>query len=128
VTLTPANARLRAHSGFVNSDDPLVSFLYILLRDHLPAGVVEGIMQNHVEVEEKDSEFCNGFIASYASELAQRIHPKQTLRVKVAAGAPPEELQALLTHINEGLVDPDYHIVLNYPVEIRVTTEPWEKP
>jgi hypothetical protein len=126
--MTPTNARLHAHSGFVNSDDPLVFFLYILLRDHLPVSVVEGIMQNHVEVEEKDSEFCDGFLAAYAAKLAQRIHPKQTLRVKVAADAPPEELQALLTHINEGLADPDYHIVLNYPVEIRVTTEPWEKP
>jgi hypothetical protein len=77
MTLSPANARLRARSGSINSSDPLVSFLYTLLRDHVAAGVVEGIMQGHVEVEEKDAEFCNGFIASYAQELANRLRPEE---------------------------------------------------
>lgn len=54
--------------------------------------------------------------------LFPNINRKQTLRVKVMAGAPPEELQALLEHINAGLTDPDYNIVLNYPVEIEVVS------
>lgn len=75
MTLAPANAALRERSGSVDSSDPLVSFLYILLRDHVPAGVVEGIMQGHVEVPEKDTEFCNGFIARYAKDVAARLRP-----------------------------------------------------
>jgi NTP pyrophosphatase (non-canonical NTP hydrolase) len=43
-----------------------------------------------------------------------------TLKVKVAEGCPPQEMTALLQHINEGLTDPDYHIVVNYPVQIEV--------
>lgn len=77
MTLSPANAALRERSGEVNSQDPLVSFLYILLRDHVPAGVVEGIMQNHVEVAEINTEFCNGFIARYARDVAARLTPQE---------------------------------------------------
>jgi len=35
---------LRERSGQVESDDPLVSFLYQLMRDHLAPGVVEELM------------------------------------------------------------------------------------
>lgn len=66
------NMELRERSGKVNSNDPLVSFLYILLRDHLPAGVVEGIVRNHVNLD-PETEFCNGYIAKYAKDLAERL-------------------------------------------------------
>lgn len=79
MTLAPANAALRERSGSVDSSDPLVSFLYILMRDHLPAGVVEGIMQKHVVLEGTDdgdeSQFSNGFIARYAKDVAARLRP-----------------------------------------------------
>lgn len=35
------NLALRRESGRVNDDRPLVSFLYLLMRDHMAAGVVE---------------------------------------------------------------------------------------
>lgn len=82
MTLSPQNDALRSRSGAVNSQDPLVSFLYILMRDHLPAGVVEGILQNHVVVEAQDegpsdeSQFCNGYIAAYAKDIAARLSPQ----------------------------------------------------
>lgn len=50
----------------------LHAFLYILLKDHLPAGVVEKIMINHVEYI-AGSPFCSKHLSSYASELAERL-------------------------------------------------------
>jgi hypothetical protein len=56
--------------------DPLVSFLYILLRDHLTAGAVEGIMMEHVEkvgANVTEIVFTNGYLAHYAEDLALRL-------------------------------------------------------
>lgn len=80
MALSPQNAAIREHSGSVNSRDPLVSFLYQILRDHLPAGTVEDIMQQHVfppQFEEGSvTEFCNGYIARYAQDVANRLKPE----------------------------------------------------
>ena len=57
--------------------DPLVSFLYILARDHLPLGEVERIMKEHVEkVEVGETTFSNNFLAEYALALADRMRTK----------------------------------------------------
>ena len=70
---------LREVSGGVKSEDPLVSFLYELMRDHLPVGTVEtlvdqNIWPNHVI-------FTNGFLANYAKNLAKILRGKDhTLR------------------------------------------------
>lgn len=56
-----------AHTG-------LVSFLYILLRDKLPAGVVEALVIDHVEkTDGKVVKFSNPHLQAYAEELAGRI-------------------------------------------------------
>ncbi len=61
----------------------LQTFLYLLLRDALPAGVVEGVMQQ-VEVCKDDKViFSNPYVAAHALELAQRLtaptsHSKET--------------------------------------------------
>lgn len=64
----------------------MVSFLYILMRDHLPAGVVEGIVcgweQRRPGVYE--AAFSNDWLAAYAVELEARLQ-----------GAPPAEALAL---------------------------------
>ena len=75
--LSAENAALRSRSGETNSTDPLVSFVYHLLRDHLPAGSIEGILQNHVLGERSDAEFCNGYLADYAKDVAKRLEPKE---------------------------------------------------
>lgn len=78
--MEPQNAALRERSGSVDAADPLVDFFYHLLRDHLPAGEVEGIMQKHVFPNGDGwgkSQFCNGFIANYAKDLAQRLRHEQ---------------------------------------------------
>ena len=75
--MTTQNEALRARSGSADSADPLVDFLYHLLRDHVPAGVVEDLMQNHVFPDKHPgaqvSEFCNGYIANYAKDVAGRL-------------------------------------------------------
>jgi hypothetical protein len=55
------------------SNDKLVAFLYILLRDYLPSGVVEGIMIKHVERCDGDVVFSNPFTEGHARELASRM-------------------------------------------------------
>jgi len=62
---------LRKRSGKVKIDSKLTEFLYILMRDHLPAGTVEGIMINHVTG--KENRYTNGYLAKYANDVAGRL-------------------------------------------------------
>lgn len=75
---------LRAASGHVTDRRRLVSFLYKLMRDHLPCGTVEALVCG-VEREapagviprcpDEDDEriFTNGFLSRYAQNLADRL-------------------------------------------------------
>jgi hypothetical protein len=65
------NEKIRKESGHVNHTDPLVSFLYILMRDHLPTGTVEGIVTDHCIAS--PSSFTNGWLAKYAINLAESL-------------------------------------------------------
>jgi len=62
---------LREESGNFVSTDPLVSFLYLLMRDHLPAAKVEEIFQ--ISVASPDSVYTNGWLAKYAENLANGL-------------------------------------------------------
>lgn len=53
------------------SDSKLVSFFYTLLRDELPAGVVEKLVQD-AALGEKIT-YTNGHLAEYAASLAKRL-------------------------------------------------------
>lgn len=65
---------LRTRSGSVRSSDPLVSFLYTLMRDHMTPGEVEAILQEEVEkYAGKEVEYSNGWLATYSKDLAQRL-------------------------------------------------------
>lgn len=79
---TDENAALRARSGSVIDDDPLVRFLYLLMRDHVPSGVVEGIVQPESTV----IQYTNGHLARYAQDLAARLteHEPPTFRMEEA--------------------------------------------
>lgn len=66
---TSENDALHKRSGEVMDDDPLVRFLYLLMRDHLPTGVVEGLVHS----EDKVIHFTNGFLARYAQDMAARL-------------------------------------------------------
>lgn len=68
---TSDSGRMRLASGSVSSEDRLVAVLYMLLRDHVRPSdleaVVDGMGDNHT------FSFSNGWIASYAQDLAARI-------------------------------------------------------
>jgi hypothetical protein len=62
------------------SSDRLAQFLYILMRDYLPSGAVEGIMEKYVERalwpdQTRKAVFSNGYLAEHAKDLAARLRP-----------------------------------------------------
>lgn len=71
--------RMRKASGELTDDRLLVTFLYLLLRDELPAGRVEWVMlqlsnahdfaTNKIEA----SDLTNGWIGRYAQDIAERL-------------------------------------------------------
>ena len=64
---------MRKRSGAIKSKDRLVSFLYILMRDHIPSGQLETIYLDHVINQKADSIFTNGWLANYAKDFAERL-------------------------------------------------------
>jgi len=64
--------KLRKNSGEVVYTDTLTSFFYSLMRDHLPAGVVEKLVHEVVN-EEEERLFTNGWLAKYAYNLSEQI-------------------------------------------------------
>ena len=64
------NNEMRELTGCVNGGK-LSALFYILLRDHLTAGVVEKIVDSIEDTTEV--EFTNGYIANYAKLLAKRL-------------------------------------------------------
>ena len=68
------NQKLRIRSGEVNIDSKLTSFLYELMRDHLPPGEVETLVKN--SETESQCQYTNGWLALYANDLAKRLDSK----------------------------------------------------
>jgi hypothetical protein len=66
------NTQLRADSGYVSDNRKLVYFLYLLLRDHLPAGEVESIVRS-INKGSCRVDFTNGWLAEYSKNLADRL-------------------------------------------------------
>jgi len=70
------NARMHFRSGAVSTSDPLVSFLYDLLRDHVsPGGVEELVRQSPA----RETFLTNGWLASYAKDVAHRLRRKEEM-------------------------------------------------
>jgi len=70
---------IRTTSGTITSDDPIVEFLYELMRDHIPVGVVENLVQATEEHRQRGDNtviFTNGWLASHALNLAERLRNK----------------------------------------------------
>jgi hypothetical protein len=66
---------LRERSGKVGYDSKLVSFLYQLMRDHVPPGVIEEVANQSVESE---VEYSNGWLAQYANDIANKLSSGQS--------------------------------------------------
>lgn len=73
---TEQQKRLVAASGAVTSDDPLVVFLYDLMKLHLPAGTVAQLVRDATESRKGTAEFTNGFLARYSEFLASELRRK----------------------------------------------------
>jgi len=58
-------------SGSVTFKDPLVAFLYTLLRDHLSFGEVEQLVRD--AESHPQAKYTNGWVATYAKDLAGRL-------------------------------------------------------
>lgn len=65
------NDILRELTGNVTINCKLTSFIYSLLRDHLPAGEVELLIR---EAEDQSNvTYTNGYLAKYSEILAKRL-------------------------------------------------------
>lgn len=75
---------LRRRSGEVCVNSRLVSFLYQLMRDHLPPGVVENLVW---DCENPEALFTNGYLANYAIDVARRLGDSPIVRQQKAREA-----------------------------------------
>lgn len=66
-----SNDQLRERSGHITIDSRLVSFLYELMRDHVPVGTVEFIVRSSENGQ--PTTYTNGWLAKYAEDLANRL-------------------------------------------------------
>lgn len=111
------NSDLRARSGSVDSKDPLVDFMYHLLRDHLPAGEVEEILQKHVfpamREGDTESQFCNGYLANYAKDITDRLCPQSNLDKVLTAIYDRNVLEGRCRFFASHTVNHDPRTVLN---------------
>lgn len=65
--------RMRNVSGNVCSDDPLVSFFYVLIRNGCPVHVIEEAL---FEMTNEKSLYTNGWLAKYSADIAKRFQQK----------------------------------------------------
>ena len=74
--------RMRIASGSVKSKDPLVCFLYLLLRQGLPFGEIEDLIDQSIAATNSEKMigesffvFTNGWAARHAEDMANRLNP-----------------------------------------------------
>jgi hypothetical protein len=69
---TKEQIKLYKESGQVKGNK-LDTFFYLLMRDHLPAGVVSTIVKE-ADSKAEYTEFTNGYLAKYAKHLVKRLN------------------------------------------------------
>ncbi len=81
---TPEQERLFEASGRVEHYDPVATFLYHLMRDEIPPGKVADLI--YTSTDPHPSSFTNGWLASYAGWLADRLRePPKVIDVRAPA-------------------------------------------
>ena len=70
MSLIDETKALRERSGAIKINSKLVSFLYELMRDHLPPGKIEELVRAS---QDPDCTYTNGWLAKYAQDLANRL-------------------------------------------------------
>lgn len=68
--LPMGNDKLRFVSGERSYEGKLLGFLYLLMRDHLPMGVVEKLVRDS---QDEESIYTNGYLADYAKYLKEQL-------------------------------------------------------
>lgn len=63
---------MRERTGSVTSRDPLVTFFYVLMRDELTPGKIEGLIMKEC-LNGEEIQFTNGHLANYAKDLADKF-------------------------------------------------------
>ena len=66
------NDEYRRHTGSVSCDDRVTALLYILMRDHLPTGVIQTIIDGCLK-NPGVCEFTDGHLARSAQLMADRL-------------------------------------------------------
>lgn len=69
---SPAQEKLFKASGSVVLHGKLEALLYLLMRDHVPPGVIGGLLQD-LEAGDGECSFTNGWLAQYAQYVAQEL-------------------------------------------------------
>ncbi len=65
---------MRERSGHIKHPTRLVAFLYCLIRDHVPPGIIEEIMlRQKIDDDRGDTLYSNGWLAQYAIDLEKRL-------------------------------------------------------
>lgn len=72
------NESLAGRSGGVEDSRRLVSFLYELMRDHLPPGLVEEALR---QSPARTTTYTNGWLARYAQDVADRLLTEQPAKM-----------------------------------------------
>lgn len=74
----PSNLAMRAASGRVNDNRRLVQFLYVLGRDKLPIGAIEGLLMQFEGLDpHEECLYTNGWLAQWAKYTADRLSPPE---------------------------------------------------
>lgn len=89
---------LAERSGNVITTDPLVAFLYELMRDYVLPGDIEKLVRSSPQGE--IFRLTNGWLAAYAADIAVRLKPKL---IVAKPDVPPPQVR---TRPFNGLNDP----------------------
>lgn len=114
---------IREATGSVHDDRALVSFLYELLRDYLPASDVEIIVER-VEAERNKLpvKFTNGFLAKYAQFLSYRLGVRGNRRYLCSVDGFSEKVKLAFREAawtNDSVPE----IIAIFPMEYKNTVE-----
>lgn len=70
------NKKMRLRTGGATTTDPLVVFLYLLMRDVVPSGTIEQKASEAIiscQRGEGSIIFTNGYLSGHAADLAERF-------------------------------------------------------
>lgn len=101
MTRTPQQERLFEASSQLETDDPLVIFLYSLMRNDLPVGAVANTVREATENLDGPSTLTNGYLGRYAEFLARELRTKAQGPAQAITEEQQTALDTAFTHMLE---------------------------